>query len=102
LLSNEKEFSAALEKVLGTWKNSCEHYLTNEKMNRIAWLGQASLCVARGIPSCYRSGYFLLSKDQQKAADAVALAALNKWLMANQYQPVDMEGAGVSAQANIY
>ncbi len=101
-LSNLDEFEFALNRVITEWKNSCEHYLTNEKMNRIAWLGQASLCIHKGIPSRFRSGYFLLSKEQQKKADEMALKYLNIWLTKNNYETTDMEGAGVNAQANIY
>ena len=101
-LSDLNRFESALSRVISEWKNSCEHYLTNEKMNRIAWLGQASLCIATGIPSCFRSGYFLLTKEQQKNADELALVYLNKWLVANGYFETNMEGAGVNAQANIY
>lgn len=101
-LSNITRFENALQRVIAEWKNSCEHYLTNEKMNRIAWLGQASLCIESGIPSCFRSGYFLLTKEQRQAADLKALEYLNKWLSENGYQETTLEGAGVNAQANIY
>jgi len=101
-LSDINRFETALKKVISEWKNSCEHYLTNEKMNRIAWLGQASLCIETGIPSCYRSGYFKLTKEEQQKADIKALEYLNKWLDANGYQQTNLEGAGVNSQANIY
>lgn len=102
LLADDQRFENALARVISEWKNSCEHYLTNENMNRIAWLGQASLCIELGIPSCYRSGYFLLSEEEQKKADLLALKYLNKWLETNGHDPVDLEGAGVKAKANIY
>ena len=38
VLSNKNKFSKALHAVITEWKNSCEHYLTNKSMNRIAWL----------------------------------------------------------------
>lgn len=101
-LSNLERFGAALNRVISEWKNSCEHYLTNEKMNRIAWLGQASLCIETGIPSAFRSGYFLLTKEQQQEADKLALFYLNVWLVSEGYETTNLEGAGVSAQANIY
>lgn len=41
-------FENAMVGVVATWKNSCEHYLTNERMNRIAWMGQAAMCFATG------------------------------------------------------
>jgi hypothetical protein len=101
-LSSEERFSSALERVLTEWPNSCEHYLSNENMNRIAWLGQAGACVAHGLPSCYRGGYFKLTKEQQRSADLVALKYLNKWLQLRGFELVDLEGAGVNTQANIY
>jgi len=101
-LSDLDLFRSALRRVTSEWKNSCEHYLTNEAMNRIAWLGQSSACIHMGIPSKYRSGYFLLSEDQQKAADNVALESLNEWLLKNNREPVDLEGAGVKTKVNLY
>lgn len=85
-LSDLNKFETALNRVLSEWKNSCEHYLSNEKMNRIAWLGQASLCIETGIPSSFRTGYFLLSKQQQQKADEMALKYLNIWLEKNGYE----------------
>lgn len=101
-LADQDAFREALERVIERWTNSCEHYLTNEKMNRIAWLGQASACLSLGLPSRYRSGYFLLAKDQQVVADALALEFLNKWLTQHRYDAVTLEGAGVRTQVNIY
>lgn len=79
-LRSDTMFCSALERVIVEWKNSCEHYLSNENMNRIAWLGQASLCIAEGIPACFRGGYNLLTIEEQQNADSIALKYLNKWL----------------------
>jgi ParB-like chromosome segregation protein Spo0J len=86
-------FTQALECVVIEWKYSCEHYLTNSAMNRIAWLGQASVCYALGIPSIFRSGFWLLTEEQQKKANEAALIYLNKWMMANGRESVTMEVA---------
>lgn len=102
LLSSEEKFSEALELVINEWKHSCEHYLTNENMNRIAWLGQAALARMYKIPSSYRTGYFKLTKEEQKGADLVALKYLNKWLTSRGYEETDLLGAGVKARSNIY
>ena len=101
-LADLAQFKAGLELVLSLWTNSCEHYLTNDRMNRIAWLGQASACISLGLPSRYRSGYFLLTDDEQKAADNLALEYLNQWLVERGFDAVDIEGAGVSAKVNLY
>ena len=102
LLSNPEDFANVLDRIITEWKNSCEHYLTNSAMNRIAWLGQASLCYKHGIPSEFRSGYQLLTAEQQLKADEVALVALNKWMASNGRKLLTMEEANPSRQADIY
>jgi hypothetical protein len=89
--------------VITEWKHSCEHYLTNVAMNRIAWLGQAAVCYAHGIPNTFRGGYYLLTAEQQTAANETALVALNKWLVANKRETVSMEQAfSYERQSDIY
>jgi len=102
LLSDETAFATTLGQVVAEWKHSCEHYLTNEKMNRIAWLGQAALARAHRIPSGYRGGYNLLTEAQQKRADELALDALNRWLVANDRPTVTMSGARSKLEAELY
>ncbi len=93
LLSDCGLFAEILEKVIVEWKHSCEHNLTNESMNRIAWLGQAALAYELSIPSCFRGGYNLLTKEQQEAADATAIIYLNKWLIVNGRDAIEVESA---------
>lgn len=101
-LSDSARFAATLARVIVEWKHSCEHYLTNAAMNRIAWLGQAAACYELGIPSTFRSGFSLLSEAQQDAANEVALKYLNEWLVANEREPVTMDQAYSGRQADIY
>lgn len=101
-LADSKAFEAALRRVVSEWKHSCEHYLTNDRMNRIAWLGQASVACALGIPSLCRGGYHRLTDKQKHAADELALKYLNKWLVANGKPVVDMDGAGGRTEAELY
>ena len=102
LLTDIPEFERVLDLVISEWKHSCEHYLTNSAMNRIAWLGQAALCYKHGIPSEFRGGYGLLTKEQQLSADKAALRALNKWMEANGRELVAMEDANPNRQSDIY
>lgn len=101
-LSNEKKFSDSLEKVITEWKNSCEHYLTNISMNRIAWLGQAAMCYSTGIPHVYRSGFFLLTEKQQDTANKIACEFLNIWLMDNNMKSITLEEAMTNKQVSLY
>jgi len=93
ILSNVDLFASILEKVINEWKHSCEHYLTNNSMNRIAWLGQAAVCYHSGVPSAYSSAWFDLTEEQQKEANEVAFIYLNKWLMENGRNEIDINTA---------
>ena len=95
-------FAEVLERVITEWKNSCEHYLTNDRMNRIAWLGQAALAYHCHIPSCFRTGFHLLTPEQQKAADKMALKYLNLWLQRRGEPPLKMEEAQSKTIPNLY
>lgn len=101
-LADLTAFENALIIVTGTWKYSCEHYLTNDRMNRIAWLGQASVAQALGIPSVCRGGYNRLTEDQQNAADSLALRYLNLWLVRNGLPEVQHEQALSRTEAELY
>ena len=74
-----QKFEKALIMIVGDWKYSCEHFLTDIGRNRIAWLGQASMVYATGTPAESRGGFKLLNEKQQQKADALALRYLKKW-----------------------
>lgn len=101
-LKDNEAFRAALERVITEWPHSCEHYLSNERMNRIAWLGQASACIAEGLPSRYRSGYNRLTEDEQRAADTLALEYLNRWLTLRGEPTLTLETAASKTQMDLY
>lgn len=102
MLSDIYSFEEALEKVISEWINSCEHYLTNERMNRIAWLGQAALSIKHGIPSRYRGGYNKLSDEQKYLADMSALKYLNKWREKYGEHPLMLADAQSKTEVDLY
>jgi hypothetical protein len=86
LLKDLSRFEAALKIITSEWKYSCEHNLTNESMNRIAYLGQASCALVYNVPhSVCMGGYNLLSDSEKKAADDLAGKYLNIWLENNTH-----------------
>lgn len=100
---NDEYFRETLQKVISEWKYSCEHYLTNKSMNRIAWLGQASVCYATGIPSIFCSGFNLLSEEEKERANNTALEYLNKWLILNNRNELNMnEALSIGRQVELY
>lgn len=103
LLSNDNLFRISLNGVINEWVNSCEHYLTNKSMNRIAWLGQAAVCYTTGVPSKFSSAWNLLTEEQQEIANKTALEFLNKWLKRNNRNEISLEEAlSIGRQVNIY
>lgn len=102
-LADTDRFRSAANAVISEWKNSCEHYLTNFAMNRIAWIGQAAMCYETGVPSQFCSGFNLLTEEQKQAANEVALDVLNDWLIQNGREPVNMDEAmSAGRQVEIY
>lgn len=101
-LSDLSRFEAALQVVTEEWKYSPEHYLTNDRMNRIAWLGQASVAQALGIPSGCRSGYQRLTADQKYEANMMALKYLNRWLVSHGREQIMLGEAVGRTEAELY
>jgi hypothetical protein len=102
-LSDSERFKEGLDGVINEWIYSCEHYLTNKAMNRIAWLGQAAMCYSTGIPSKFCSGFNLLTAEQQDKANSIALEALNYWMKKYNRKEITMEEAlSIGRQVNIY
>ena len=95
-------FSSALDRVLAEWPNSCEHYLSNENMNRIAWLGQSAMCIETRVPAAFRRGYHKLSDAEKQAADACALVALNRWLVSRGEPELSLDNAASKTKPNLY
>jgi hypothetical protein len=103
ILSNSYLFAEILEKVIYEWNFSCEHYLTNKAMNRIAWLGQAAVCYHSGVPSKFCGGWALLTEQEQEQANLVAFEYLNKWMSENGRKKIALnEALSIGRQVNIY
>lgn len=103
ILSDVQLFSSILEKLIVEWKYSCEHYLTNRSMNRIAWLGQAAVCYESGIPSVYCSAWNLLSDEQKDNANSIALKYLNIWNERNNRNVLTIDEAiSINRQVELY
>lgn len=101
-LRDPDRFRAGLEGVLADWPNSTEHYLTNERMNRIAWLGQAAMCHETRVPRAFRAGFMLLSTGEQDAANRLALEYLNRFLTGRGEAALTMEEAQSRTEADLY
>jgi len=103
VLGNPELFAQILQVLTKEWKHSCEHYLTNKSMNRIAWLGQAAVCYHSGVPSKYSGAWFKLTEQEQAIANEVALKYLNIWLKDNGLAEIELnEAAIIGRQVELY
>lgn len=68
-------------KVINELPLACEHNLTNDAMNRWAWIGHAACCLATGCPEYItRRAWGLLDETQRTLANARAAIALQIWV----------------------
>lgn len=80
MFNDEQKTTTYMNKVINEWKNSCEHNLTNEGMNKIAYIGQAACCLYNSIPSTVTmEAWSLLSKDVQDRANNIAISVIEEW-----------------------
>ena len=80
LMMDVDRFYDAMHQALNEWPDSCEHNLTADSMNRIAWMGHAGCCVGVGSPEdCTRAGWYFLSDRQMEKANHAAARVLSLW-----------------------
>lgn len=79
ILGNCNRFANAINRVFSEWPVSCEQFLTNTESNRVAWLGQAAVCIETGVGRAYRRSFYELSEKQQSEANKVAADAIARW-----------------------
>lgn len=78
--SNPELTRSFMMKVVKEWKYSCEHNLTNESMNKIAYIGQGACCIYGGIPSTVTmEAWSKVPKEHQLEADKIALSVIEHW-----------------------
>jgi hypothetical protein len=78
-------FEHCIDEVFRLWPNSCLHFLTNPSVNKIAWIGQASICLYKQIPSKFRYAYKMLEEKDQINADKLAENKIKEWFK-NDYK----------------
>lgn len=102
LLRDIPEFIRIMRLIIDEWTNSCEHNLSNERMNRIAWMGQAALCYKYKIPARFRGGYNLLSESEREDADKAALQVINEWMVKNGHPILTFETVKSKTEMDLY
>lgn len=87
ILGNPTICREAMEKVVSEWEISAECNLSNAEINRKAWLGQAACSCYAGIHEDEtREAWGLLTDEQRKTANAIAIEIIKKWLADRERQ----------------
>ena len=69
-----------MDKVIHNWFYSCEQNLTNNGMNKIAYIGQAACCLYFGIPATVTmEAWSKVDEAHQMEANEIAIKKLNEW-----------------------
>lgn len=67
-------------RVINEWQYSCEHNLTNESLNKIAYIGQGACCLYSNIPNKVTMEIWnKLEKNVQDRSNKIANNILNIW-----------------------
>lgn len=81
VMQDTPRFLAAMRRATTEWPKSCEHNLTAEDTNRLAWLGHAGNLLAVNSPEeNTRIGWHLLNAREQDEANRAARVVLDEWL----------------------
>jgi len=86
MFNSEKLTLESMFSVVDNWKYSCEHNLTNNSMNCIAYIGQGACCIYCGAPSTITMEcWSKLTKEVQERANKNALQAIERWKENNKF-----------------
>lgn len=80
LTGDHKAYGKYMRKVVQEWQYSCENALTDQNLNKRAWVGHAACAMALGCPEdITREAWKHLNKIQQERANAEADHAIKLW-----------------------
>ena len=69
-----------MNKVIETWKYSCEQNLTNPSMNKIAYIGQGACCLYARVPSTVTmEAWSHLTDEVKERSNNIAKDVIDNW-----------------------
>ena len=72
-------------KVIDEWKFSCEHNLTNNAVNKIAYIGQSACCLYCGAPhTVTMETWSKVPLENQERANKIAESVIQIWMSNNK------------------
>lgn len=86
MFNDEKKTKEMMFFIVDNWQYSCEHNLTNESLNKIAYIGQAACCIFYKIPSTITmEAWSKLTEEVKRRSDKIALEAIKRWTIKNKH-----------------
>jgi len=80
LFTNPELTRKYMGKAIDNWFYSCQHNLTNNGMNKVAYLGQAACCIYASVPSTVTmEAWSKVPSEHQEIADGIAGEKLKEW-----------------------
>lgn len=77
---NYKLYGSAMFKVINLWVYSCENFLSNESINKLAYIGHIACCYEKKYPEyLVRKAWGLLTNEQRYLANNEAEKAYKTW-----------------------
>ena len=77
----------AMEMVIAEWELATEYNLSNDGINRKAWLGQAACCCYSGIHEDEtREAWGILTEEQRTEANRIAASLIKKWVRKKEFE----------------
>jgi len=73
-------YGSYMQRVIREWPISCENALTDQRLNRRAWIGHAAAALAHGLPEdITREAWGYLNNEQRILANREADRAIAAW-----------------------
>lgn len=101
MFNSDKLTEEYMNMVIEHWVYSCEHNLTNESMNKVAYIGQAACCLYGKVPcDLTMRGWKLLSQEVRDRSDEIANKVINKWKLERRLKNTLINGKtkGIKAE----
>jgi hypothetical protein len=85
MFSSETLTQDFMLKVINQWKFSCEHNLTNNAVNQIAYIGQGACCIYCGAPcTVTMESWSKVPLEFQERANKIAESVIEIWKSNNK------------------
>ena len=80
LLSDQDEFYSIAKEMVSKWTFSAEQSLTDNLINKKAWIGQASCCFNHHAPDyATKAAWWQLSEQTREEANNTAKKVIQEW-----------------------